>query len=732
MKPESGRVSYEGRAFHQDASEAMRGDIIRALIETVTNCDDAYGDKDGKIRIEIEHRRGPWKVVTRDRAKGMSASRMKEAFVKLGGRTSGFESGEAVRGNLGRGAKDLAAFGTVHFESIFEERYSKLTLKATGDYILDPNDRKVDESVRERLGIPRGNGTVVTMDVLDSIRCPQHAKLSERLSKHFQLRDILSHPRREVTLVNADKDKDKGITLRFAYPSLPVAYQGELAIPGYPEANVVLVIYRNEERYDDPPSDDSRPAGLLVKGRRAIYENTLFRFENNAMAGWFSGRVECPYIDQLAREYDHRLDADQPQLDKNPIPIISRRRDGLRPEHPFYKALAKTVEGPLGNLIREEEKKAKESSGHESAKMRKTLDALGRDLARLIDEDLRNLEEEGLEGVGDVGSTIPPIRLIPEQAVLYMGEDKTLTVQVRADLQLTELQAEVEPEGVIAIIGNTRIPLTPHKKRPLELLVGQIHVRPLVEDKDTLLTVMSGSNSAMALIEVRPERVTIEIPEPETLQFERDSYRVAYGKKKSIRILAPVEVVDKLGQDVQLQSSDPSVVILAGGKCLLRLDKEYEFYVGEATVEARKLGAKATITARLGSLAATCNLAVTRDDEGPTISIKFDEDEAGKYRAEVDRDGGNICIRIKCGNPVTRRYQGASPDFPDRDRSTFKAIVAEIAADQAARMILEKKFPVAGAERLDAARFYGEHYYYMHKYLLRCHKTLVNDEELTH
>ena len=193
---------------------------------------------------------------------------------------------------------------------------------------------------------------------------------------------------------------------------------------GGPEVTATLTIYRNEGRYDDPPSDDSRLAGLLIKGRRAIYENTLFRFENSPMAGWFSGRVECPYIDQLATEYDARFVAGQPQDKRNPVPIITRSRDGLQQTHPFYKALATAVEKPLGELVREEEKKSKESSGHESSETRRTLDTLGRDLARLIDEDLRELEEEGLIGGGETGSAVPPMRLIPEQAVLYMGEDR--------------------------------------------------------------------------------------------------------------------------------------------------------------------------------------------------------------------------------------------------------------------------------------------------------------------
>ena len=50
----------------------MKGDIVRGLIELITNCDDSYGDDPrGKIRIDVEHRKSaPWKVVVRDRARG--------------------------------------------------------------------------------------------------------------------------------------------------------------------------------------------------------------------------------------------------------------------------------------------------------------------------------------------------------------------------------------------------------------------------------------------------------------------------------------------------------------------------------------------------------------------------------------------------------------------------------------------------------------------------------------
>jgi hypothetical protein len=80
-------------------------------------------------------------------------------------------------------------------------------------------------------------------------------------------------------------------------------------------------------------------------------------------------------------------------------------------------------------------------------------------------------------------------------------------------------------------------------------------------------------------------------------------------------------------------------------------------------------------------------------------------------------------------HPIMKRYRGsghAGDDLP-----TTQLLVAEIVADQVARMILEKKFPSSSVhEQIDAAGFYVEHYRYMNKYLPRCHRALVSDTQL--
>ena len=115
------------RHKRQDMERAMGGRIERGLVELITNSDDSYRNLEdegkrtsGKIRIEIERRKmgQPSTVIVRDKAEGMDRAEMYQKLGALGERTSGFEKGKPRRGLHGRGARDVAAFGTVHFESI--------------------------------------------------------------------------------------------------------------------------------------------------------------------------------------------------------------------------------------------------------------------------------------------------------------------------------------------------------------------------------------------------------------------------------------------------------------------------------------------------------------------------------------------------------------------------------------------------------------------------------------
>ncbi len=733
QKGRSGRVAYEGRAFHQDAMEAMRGDIVRGIIEAVTNSDDAYAAVDDgqakRIFIEVEHRRNqPWRVVIRDRAIGMCADDMENRLTHIGGRTSGFETGEYRRGNLGRGAKDLAAFGDVTFEAIRDQRYSKLLLKTDGSFSLNPDSFQVTDDDRERLGIRRGNGLVITIMAQRAIPCPQHENLKRKLSTHYALRDILSDPQRKVELINLnDGSKD---LLIYQYPDLEVASgPADLEIQGYPKAKASLIIWKHSTRYEDGPHDPGRPTGILLKGNRAIYDNTLFGYEGNVHAGWFSGRLICPYIDDLAREYDERLEKRETQIPENPIPIISRRRDGLNPQHPFVEALKKAAEGPLGILVKKEAERASKAGGAvENETTRQALARVAREISRLVNEELNDIEAERLPGDG--GEQVPLLSLIPEQAYAYLGEDRTLTVVGRKEdiAEEAEIEISVDPLGVVEVLS-PKVPLRTHSRRE-DVLVGQVRLRPLLAEESTIVAAQYESTSASALVEVRASRVVPPIEEivPEALQFERPSYRVGWQHKKELLLLAPCKDVEKYGTHVKIASSDPGVVILKP-TIVLKADALGKYFLGKTQIEARVLNANAIITADCGQSSASTQVVVTRREEGGGFKIQLLNDEWGNFRGifepEVDEHGRETqIIKIAGRHPAIRPYVGENFEYQNTPQA--QAILAEVVADVASRYVVSELFRKwQSTEMFDAARIYREHYKRVTRFLPRLQRLLI-------
>ncbi|MFH1626419.1 MAG: hypothetical protein ABID54_14870 [Pseudomonadota bacterium] len=359
------------RYKRQNMERAMRGRIERGLVELVTNSDDSYRNMEeegkqasGKIRIEIERRKmgQPSTVMVRDRAEGMNRQQMFEKLGTLGKRTSGFEKGKARRGLHGRGARDVAAFGTVHFESIKDAEYNHLVIPPSlkcnfkGD-----RPEKVTNETRQRLGIQKGNGTVVTIDVESRFRIPQHETLLKDFSRYYSLRDLFSNPGREVTLADLNKKRESRLIYKYSIGEL--AYDGQVEIPDYPKANARLVVYK----HSTPFEQDIIPCreGILVKSEAAIHDSTYFGLESEAVSWRLTGHLFCEYIDQLIREYENEEEAnpDNPNHPAhNPQRLLDPFRDGLILEHPFARALYKRCKEILQPIIEQMRITAKSST----------------------------------------------------------------------------------------------------------------------------------------------------------------------------------------------------------------------------------------------------------------------------------------------------------------------------------------------------------------------------------
>src|SRR5574340_531562 len=247
----TGRIGATTRTLMQAAKLAI-ADVYDAIIELVTNADDRYAflGTGGRIEIEIERRRGDSRgtLRVRDFADGMTSEVMLEKLSWMGGRVSGLEQGLDVRGTSSRGAKDVAALGNGTFESIAGDgRFHKFEISAYFDYRSYPS-MPVTDQVRDRLKIPSGTGTVVTIDLDKDQRIPQHDTLRQRLSRLVPLRDILSDRNSEVDLIDANKKQTDPLSAQSVSGKERVSEQ--LKIPGYEGITAKLTIKRAARPFD--------------------------------------------------------------------------------------------------------------------------------------------------------------------------------------------------------------------------------------------------------------------------------------------------------------------------------------------------------------------------------------------------------------------------------------------------------------------------------------------------
>ena len=166
-----------------------------------------------------------------------------------------------------------------------------------------------------------------------------------------------------------------------------------------------------------------------------------------------------------------------------------------------------------------------------------------------------------------------------------------------------------------------------------------------------------------------------------------------------------------------------------GQRAELTFNEEYEFYTGTIEVDARSLGARATLVAALGDESAQCQMIVSADGDGPGLRIKLVGDVMGNNRAIRERDADVLVIKILGGHPALKRYLGAPTakgGFEGEDHTVTKALIAEIVAETATRIVMEKKSQLLGElGDVDAAAFYAEHTALLTRYLKRCHRALV-------
>jgi hypothetical protein len=197
------KLEYADRLAVQQADQAIRRDVVRALVELITNVDDSYHRLEdagtattGRIIIEVQRRYTDSLLRVRDNAEGLTGNDMDVKVGHYGEATSGFQEGRSVRGLWGRGLKDaFFGLGRGSVASIRDGLFNRCSLAIKNGKPIYEREKGIRSSraIRRQYGLASGNGTVTEIVVSRSnIRIPQFDPLRRMLEKHFELRAIMS------------------------------------------------------------------------------------------------------------------------------------------------------------------------------------------------------------------------------------------------------------------------------------------------------------------------------------------------------------------------------------------------------------------------------------------------------------------------------------------------------------------------------------------------------------
>ena len=343
----TGKINYDPRAIRQDTLDAMRGDIIVGLIEFITNSDDAYRKvkKIGKIEIIYKNSEKPFKysISVRDHARGLSATELREKFLTIGKENTdnavANSSEEGTRGLFGRGAKDVAVFGKARFETIFNNRFSALEIDGfTWDYTILALDEIASKSHYAKLGLTEGESgfsAEILISETRSTTIPNSKKIVESLSNHVALRGINE---KHMVIFN-DLRANQTSILKPTKPKGALLIDKEVTVRGYAKKAWLQVWKLNERQLGE--CDEYSLHGIIIKDKKTNFQNTFLDLRSRPEIGWFHGELLCEEIDDLNRQFDenesNRESVDIKIVEKNPMRLAKKSRDGLDRKHPYYR-----------------------------------------------------------------------------------------------------------------------------------------------------------------------------------------------------------------------------------------------------------------------------------------------------------------------------------------------------------------------------------------------------------
>ena len=342
-------IQFNERAYKFIKGSAVSS-IIDALVELLTNADDAY-DK-GKIKNKVIdiHLNYENSLSVTDQAIGLTANEMENCFLQIGN----FTSTDQNRGFFSRGAKDITSLGDVTFESIKNGKYSKLFLNTESRGCLLNSDDNITKDLRNRLKIVN-NGLMVTIKLNKYVNIPNPKAIIEHYSKHISLRNILNNSKCNcsITFKNSPQYEfnSNKFNLKYNFPNGNVLLYLSYNLKSYPDADAFFTVSKSDKSLYDTKVMKYCDWGIVISSGKVIHDITSInpQFKFNPHMKSIYGAVHSNYINKLLFDFDKNGASK-----KNPFPILDPSRvGGLNYNHPFMKELLKIPEDRLNLILQE-------------------------------------------------------------------------------------------------------------------------------------------------------------------------------------------------------------------------------------------------------------------------------------------------------------------------------------------------------------------------------------------
>jgi hypothetical protein len=685
---------YSDRYYDYSKVYAIK-DIFDALVELITNADDSYGrlykqnkivKNGGRILIEVDYKRNGQssQVIVRDRAQGMSLETMVEKLSKVGY----LQSEKGDRGFMARGAKDCTAIGDLTYTSIVNDKvYQGKLISNKNDFLPLENGRWATSSDRDELHISKGNGTTVCLDVKPSVKIPLIDTICRDLSYHYALRDILSENSDTEVFIRKVESRTKPIKIIYLPPEGKLVWQDNYEVPSYPACKAKLTIWKSSTLLEDPSDKRFKKSGFIIKSTRAIHECSLLYpgFEKDDLAHHFFGRIDCPYIDVLSKEYEDTREAGQDHPKTNPTIIFDPNRQyGLERKHPFTEALFDFPTKKLKELIEESREKAiRENKEIANLQTKNKLKELAKAASKFLKEQIEELDISEDEEVDQNAFAQKGVLIYPTYPKIAVNQIRQFSFYVNKklyDVEGVEVSLKAD-SGAVEFVDKKFI-LEQHKTKP-NVLYGKFKVKGITVAKCVCVqTVNPEIPKAEALFNVVQEGVESRDFKAD-LEFEHNSYGIKEKSRKILRLFAKYPEVVNQDTSITLTSSEPVSLIIRGNPIIKPIFRSNYAYA-DILVEARKLLSKSVVLkAKVNEIETTTKIKITqRDDEiGPGLKIELTEKDFNNYRAVwAEREGKPNLLEISVKHPAVSRYVGQSP-YEGQNSTEFKILEAEIVAE---------------------------------------------------